>query len=174
MTVELALLEDFVEPASQMTNEEFLNSHSGVYLVAMGALDADMAPQNDVNAQTSEMRLPLARPRHNRSQSSLNGRLFVIRPENDDSSILLGRQNSAELMIPDNSVSGNHARLRICDRKSVYIQDLASKNGTSVNNTRISAEKETKLQDGDLLTFGRYSFQFFRPATLHAALRLIR
>ncbi len=174
MSVELAALKDFVGPALRMTNDEFIKQYPGIYLVAMGALDVDMYPQNDVNMATSEMVLSFDIPKHGRRYSSLSGRMFVISDQPKDSAVTLGRQPSSSVMIPDNSVSSAHARLRFDSSKTAYLQDLASKNGTSVNNTPIDSDDETKIRDGDLLTFGRYSFQFFHSSTLHAALRLLR
>ena len=175
MNVKRANLQDFVEPATSMTNEEFMRRFPGVYLVAMGTLSAEEVANDDCESVTREIQMPFSwSRRHSRQSNPLRGQLFVIDDDSQDSAVTLGRTGISELQVPDQTISAKHAQLRFTDDRAVYIKDMSSKNGTSVNNQPIETNQERPLRDGDLLTFGRYSFQFFRPATFHAALRLIR
>lgn len=73
---------------------------------------------------------------------------------------LLGRSRKADLMLGDDSVSRTHALLWY-DSGGVWVQDLASSNGTTVNGRRI--DQPTALHHGDVLGFGVARFGF-RPA----------
>jgi len=61
-----------------------------------------------------------------------------------------GRDDPGEIVIPDPSVSRQHARIKIIDG-GVTLRDLNSSNGTKVNGV---PRKTATLQDGDLLTLG--------------------
>ena len=175
MNVKKANLQDFVEPATSMTNDEFMRRFPGVYLVAMGPLNAEEIANDDNSSVTREFQLPFSwSRRHSRQSNPLRGQLFVIDDESTTNAVTLGRTDLSEVQVPDRTISATHAQLRFSNDRAVYLKDMSSKNGTSVNNEPIETNQERPLRDGDLLTFGRYSFQFFRPATFHAALRLIR
>lgn len=74
------------------------------------------------------------------------------RPAGDNTS-------SHTIVIGDGSVSRNHALIEFRDGDH-WITDMGSINGTFVNNRRIS--EETCLEDGDLLRFARYEFEYRR------------
>ncbi len=63
-------------------------------------------------------------------------------------SISIGRNSHCDLVLPDEVVSRNHARLR-ARTDGFYIEDLGSRNGTFVNGKRIT--EPTKLSDGDYI-----------------------
>lgn len=63
-------------------------------------------------------------------------------------SLVIGRENTCDIVIPDRQVSRHHARLTF-QKEGVYIEDLESKNGTHHNGTRIT--HKTLLQDGDTI-----------------------
>jgi pSer/pThr/pTyr-binding forkhead associated (FHA) protein len=73
----------------------------------------------------------------------LNGQQWMIRE-----SLLIGRENTCDIIVPDRRVSRHHARF-ILQKEGVYLEDLGSKNGTHHNSTRIS--KRILLQDGDII-----------------------
>jgi DNA-binding winged helix-turn-helix (wHTH) protein len=64
---------------------------------------------------------------------------------------IIGRDPDATAFIDDASVSRRHARIRITDGEAV-IEDLQSKNGTSVGGEKIASSRA--LRDGDLIGFG--------------------
>lgn len=65
--------------------------------------------------------------------------------------LLIGRSESADVTISQTSVSRSHARFWR-DGAGVWVQDLNSSNGTSVNGTPISAT--TLVPDGSVVSFG--------------------
>ena len=62
----------------------------------------------------------------------------------------LGRSPQCIIQIKDNRVSLNHAEL-LCECGKITIRDLASKNGTLVNNRRC---EKADLTDGDRILLG--------------------
>lgn len=60
----------------------------------------------------------------------------------------IGREDSCSVVIPDRQVSRFHARL-YPEESGIYLEDLASKNGTFLNAVRL--EEPTLLQDGDVI-----------------------
>lgn len=68
-------------------------------------------------------------------------RMFVDQPE-----LIIGRDESCDLVIPERQVSRRHARIRLED-DHYLLEDLGSKNGTFVNGQEI--KEPHLLQDGD-------------------------
>ena len=62
--------------------------------------------------------------------------------------VIIGRDASCDIVIPDRQVSRQHARI-YSNSQGAFLQDLNSKNGTYFNGERIL--KETLLQDGDVI-----------------------
>ena len=58
----------------------------------------------------------------------------------------IGRKPDNAIVLPDPKISGQHARLISCGPTSFILEDLASKNGTFVNNLRIT-RKIIDVQD---------------------------
>ncbi|HYM22428.1 MAG TPA: FHA domain-containing protein [Vicinamibacterales bacterium] len=74
---------------------------------------------------------------------------------------ILGREGDGVLIVPSTSVSRRHARLTVAaDRASV--EDFGSKNGTFVNDKKLSSA--AALKDGDQLRLGSVLFTFRRAA----------
>jgi DNA-binding winged helix-turn-helix (wHTH) protein len=86
------------------------------------------------------------------------GERTVVLPAGDST---IGRQTPARVVLDDTCVSRRHARLRVTG-SSVMIEDLGSRNGTSVNGERISGP--VSLHDGDEITIGTFTLRF-REAT---------
>jgi two-component system cell cycle response regulator len=80
------------------------------------------------------------------------GRKFNL----DAPSILIGRSNTSDVQIDQESVSRNHAKI-LNTGKSVLLRDLGSTNGTYVNDDLVD---EYVLRDGDLIKIGRTIFKF--------------
>jgi hypothetical protein len=68
---------------------------------------------------------------------------------------LVGRENSASISLPDDSVSRRHAMLEMIDGGLVLV-DLQSTNGTYVNDVRI---QRAAVQSGDRVRFGNQIFK---------------
>ncbi len=60
--------------------------------------------------------------------------------------LIIGREDTCEVVIPDRQVSRQHARIERTDQ-GVVLEDLGSKNGTYVNGSRIDAKQ--LLSEGD-------------------------
>jgi DNA-binding winged helix-turn-helix (wHTH) protein len=80
------------------------------------------------------------------------GRIGLNRGEN-----VLGRHGDGIVILDSATVSRHHARITVDDRGAA-IEDLGSKNGTYVNDRRIT--ETTRLVDGDGVRTGMLSFTF--------------
>lgn len=69
----------------------------------------------------------------------------------DDDGLVVGREPTCELHLPDPGVSREHARIRELD-EAVRLEDLDSSNGTYVNGNDIGSDRE--LEHGDKITMG--------------------
>lgn len=74
----------------------------------------------------------------------LNGEQWVI-----DRALTIGRDPSCDIVITDRQISRQHARLSP-QPLGIQIEDLGSKNGTYVNDQRLTTP--AYIQDGDLIT----------------------
>jgi pSer/pThr/pTyr-binding forkhead associated (FHA) protein len=72
---------------------------------------------------------------------------------------VLGREGDGVILLKSSSVSRRHARVAI-DGAGAVIEDLGSKNGTYVNDRRVS--EPTPVADGDQVRFGSLVFTFRR------------
>ena len=73
---------------------------------------------------------------------------------------VLGRDDSADIVLDDPGISRRHSELRVTtdgQHTITTIRDLGSTNGTYVNGERITSEH---LDDGDRVTVGRTSITF--------------
>jgi DNA-binding winged helix-turn-helix (wHTH) protein len=70
---------------------------------------------------------------------------------------VIGRDPQCDLTIADSSISRQHARISVTGRQ-VTLEDLASKNGTRVDGTRIQGP--TTLVNGATLLFGSVETRF--------------
>jgi hypothetical protein len=73
-----------------------------------------------------------------------------------DNRLILGRAADAGIRVEHERISRNHAVL-FREAGSVWISDLNSANGTTVNDARISAEP-SELRPGDLVSLGPATF----------------
>jgi pSer/pThr/pTyr-binding forkhead associated (FHA) protein len=85
------------------------------------------------------------------------GRLFPLDPKGT----MIGRDPQCEIILDDESVSRQHAKLKAKkgkgDREQYSIWDLASANGTLVNGKQVVKQS---LKDGDQVTVGRVTLVF--------------
>jgi pSer/pThr/pTyr-binding forkhead associated (FHA) protein len=70
--------------------------------------------------------------------------------------LVIGRSD-ADLVLDDPNVSKKHAAIEAYARTNIYIRDLASTNGTSVNGIQITKQK---LTDGDVIQIGEAIMRF--------------
>jgi pSer/pThr/pTyr-binding forkhead associated (FHA) protein len=72
--------------------------------------------------------------------------------------MILGRSEAADVALPFSSISREHARI-LCLNGEVYIEDLGSSNGVTVNGNRVT---RNRLSPGDLVTMGVVEFRVAR------------
>ena len=107
-----------------------------------------------------------------RIEAERRGRPFLVFRDGDGAQRLfdlgttervsVGRGTGNELSLPwDTEVSRLHAELEAIAGEWTVSDDGLSRNGTYVNNNRISGR--TRLRDGDLLRVGRTSIAYRRP-----------
>ena len=73
---------------------------------------------------------------------------------------ILGRDDSADIILDDPGISRRHSELRVTTDGRHFvttIRDLGSTNGTFVNGERVTSEH---LEDGDVVTVGRTSVTY--------------
>lgn len=73
--------------------------------------------------------------------------------------VLLGQDPAAGVVIEDNSVQAQHAKLRRLESGECELADLGSEAGTWLNYAPVSPEG-SPVQDGDLIHIGRVPFRF--------------
>ncbi|HEY0882092.1 MAG TPA: GGDEF domain-containing protein, partial [Archangium sp.] len=79
---------------------------------------------------------------------------------------MIGRSSKCDIQVDQDSVSRNHARLRV-DGSKIVVEDLGSTNGTLVNDEAI--EEPHRLRNGDLVKIGRTIFKFIASNNIEAA-----
>ncbi len=72
-----------------------------------------------------------------------------------DRDTLVGRHQSADLVLPQAEISRKHAAF-LFKNQALWLQDLNSSNGTFVNDARI--EHDTLLKEGDIVQFASLKF----------------
>ena len=90
---------------------------------------------------------------------TLGRRYFLDKPEQ-----IIGRSDTANIQVDQDSVSRSHAKLTTAENKS-YITDMGSTNGTFVNNLRVD---HTELRDGDLLRVGQTIFKYLSGSNIES------
>ena len=90
------------------------------------------------------------------------GRKFDLTSEQT----LIGRTSKADIQVDQDSVSRNHAKIRV-DGTRITIEDMGSTNGTIVNDEHI--EDSLRLRNGDLVKIGRTIFKFIASNNIEAA-----
>ena len=84
--------------------------------------------------------------------------------------LTIGRDATADICIDATSVSRRHARISPSGSGTFELRDLGSKNGTTVNGSRVESHA---LQPGDVLCIGpaELEFRFVTPVELERAER---
>lgn len=88
----------------------------------------------------------------------LIGQIFRIDPSHG---CTIGREFNCDVVVDEAAVSKQHARIKLEKRENgdlqFFVQDLASENGTEVNNERVI---KAYLTDNDRIKLGRAAFVF--------------
>lgn len=88
------------------------------------------------------------------SRDLKDGSIIPIR-----SDLTIGRKEDNSIIISDQHVSGNHAKIMVRN-DSLFIEDLNSTNGTYLNGNKISGK--VKLSDKDEIKIGTAVFKILR------------
>jgi hypothetical protein len=112
------------------------------------------------NVQKDQQAAPPARPRRvnpaDRPWLDVDGERYPLM----GAMTILGRDDSADIILDDPGISRRHSELRVTTDGPHFVctaRDLGSTNGTFVNGERITS---THLEDGDRITVGRTSITF--------------
>jgi len=164
--------------------EQYLQEYPGVFLLAIGLVSAQAGPpRRDLRRYATEELHALdiedtcsmdfgERLTHSLNDHPLAGCTFFI-PCTDLTPKIVGRKPECDLTIPDTSVSDQHCELRLTKAGPMLVTDMGSTNGTLVNLEHLDPGVSTEIADEQILTVGRYSFQFFEARSLHAAMQLL-
>jgi hypothetical protein len=83
--------------------------------------------------------------------------------------ITLGRADSSDISIPEESISKRHLVFELDG--GTRVTDCGSTNGTSVDGKPLTPQVAFDLRGGETLTVGNYSFLYHTPASFLAYLR---
>ncbi len=174
MKVELLAMNALLDRIRGRDRESFVEGHPGVFLVAMGFLSAEVVGPGRLTGETSALVVGehLRHDPKGAASHPLAGHAFLLRAGGERNEVVLGRAAECDLTIPDASVSERHCAIRLTERGVAAI-DLESRNGTSINLSRLAPGKPELLADEDMLTLGRYSFQVMSSGTFFTALELL-
>jgi HD-GYP domain-containing protein (c-di-GMP phosphodiesterase class II) len=76
------------------------------------------------------------------------------KPWESNTRLRAGRLSNLEIVLDDSSVSRLHAEVRATDT-GWSLRDLKSTNGTFLNGTRLEPDEERRVQQGDVIQFGK-------------------
>lgn len=75
---------------------------------------------------------------------------------------VVGRQSTADVVLPDNSVSRRHCMV-VYKADTWLLSDLESRHGTFMNGIRLAAGENPPMHDGDLVRVGPWTFRVGGP-----------
>ena len=86
----------------------------------------------------------------------------ILAIEGERGSIWIGRSEAADVSLPvDGEVSGLHAQIEFVGSECTLLDDGISRNGTFVNEERVSGRR--RLRDGDVIRAGRTRIRYRVP-----------
>lgn len=86
----------------------------------------------------------------------------IVAIEGERGSLWIGRNDAADIALPaDGEVSGLHAQVEFVGSECAVLDDGISRNGTFVNEERVSGRR--RLRDGDVIRAGRTRIKFKLP-----------
>jgi pSer/pThr/pTyr-binding forkhead associated (FHA) protein len=87
--------------------------------------------------------------------------VFISEYPLNKASVHIGRKSANDIHLDNLAVSGDHAMI-VKSGGDFYIEDLASTNGTLVNDEFV---KKQLLKNGDVIEFGKYQLKYVDDAT---------
>lgn len=153
-------------------NKVFLkdnNSNSGCFVNGQRITNKEIIPGDIIRLGPVELEVldPRAQPGSSDDQTGIQWRLvsdsswlagqtFIVP---GDKPVIIGRGTQCDIVIPGTHLSRRHAELTV-QGKFLRIKDLASANGTFVNDKRIT---NTIAHSGDRLRLDVYTFRLVGP-----------
>jgi hypothetical protein len=149
-------LDEFIRELQRDGEKAFREHHGEPVLIVTRAAgevaEKDSGPETTVMADTSGWRI---------QQVSLLNRVFAVSrgPFATARPILLGRTESADISIPDDSVSKKHCLFEV-KADGLTVMDCGSTNGTSVDEAELAPNQPFALKGGETLKTGHFSFLY--------------
>ncbi len=122
-------------------------------------------PPNSDTTRITKLQISSAAPGHCACLIQYNGDALGHRYFLYDSDISIGRLSSNAVMLYDDSVSRQHARI-ISIGDQLVVEDLGSSNGTYINDKPIRIR--TALQNGDVLRIGDILLKYFSSENIES------
>ena len=72
----------------------------------------------------------------------------------------VGRNDSADICIPEPTISGHHCSLTLMEDGTYTLKDEGSTNGTRLNNQKLDPQQPVVLNDSDLIQVGNVEILF--------------
>ena len=91
-------------------------------------------------------------------------------PSPGNKRLLIGRAPSADIVLSDPSVSGQHAEIELLEG-GLRLRDMGSKNGTLLNGSALNIDEQRWLQPMDRIQVGRIGAFVCEPRILRGLLR---
>ena len=162
-------LGDFFEDAASYDVKGFALRHGEAYLIHHGPLGKIRVAKDMSSTQAVE---------HKETARAFDpGKDFLVFPlskgkgkSEGDVVILLGRGGHNDIVVPDASVSDNHASVEITKRGQFQIQDLGSRNGTFVQEQQVPVQGSgppVRLESGIRIRIGGLNMTFLEAAEFH-------
>jgi len=153
-------IEAYVEDARSLGAEAFEAAHGGAFLL----LSTQLRPPQDTYSTHLELEGAA-------SERTLNLATLVFPVRSPVHIITLGRAANNDVVVPDGSVSRQHAFVKRRDDGTHLILDAGSSNGTIVNGQNVLVRGHgapTELKGGDSLRLGGIEFTFVDAEGLRA------
>lgn len=163
-----------MEPVVQDYLEASLKLDVDAFRGQVGPVLVSLAPALGPSFQNTSTEM--FQGKTSRRRDRLDHRLPVIElgrntPHGFDE-LRLGRSEENQVVISDETVSARHARLfQVRTSGAIFIEDLDSTNGSTLNGKPLLPERAVELTDGDVLSFGDTFFVFYTPPGFYRALR---
>jgi DNA-binding NtrC family response regulator len=86
--------------------------------------------------------------------TAMGPNLFLSVPLPAKGTLKIGRDESADLRILDESASRIHAELHVDERGQLFIEDLGTRNGTFLRETKLEPRRRVAFEPGEAITIG--------------------
>lgn len=144
------------EAADELNAEQMRNVLAEVTEVSPKNRDSDVF----TNAPADEVTNTMARPVQGLPLPSARGAASVYPINGENKQALLGRADTANIVIEEMSISKHHARFSWASGGKIQITDVGSANGTRVNQHVLQENQPKELSCGDQIFLGDIHFLY--------------